>query len=59
MNVQKQKNFIIKFTYFLIIIGLIFIAMKYVIPLLMPFIIGLIISIILKPTINFVAKRQK
>lgn len=59
MDVQKQKTFIIKFTYFLILCGIIFIVLKYGIPLLMPFIIGFFISLILKPEINFIVAKTK
>lgn len=59
MNVEKKRNFIIKFAY-LFIIGLIgyFIA-KYVFPLFAPFIMGLIIAIIIRGLSKFVIQDTK
>lgn len=59
MNTEKQKNFIIKLAYILVIAGLLFVILKYVIPLFMPFIIGFIIALILKPIIIFINKKIK
>lgn len=59
MDIQKQKTFIIKFAYFFIIGGIIFILLKYGLPLLMPFVIGFFISLILKPIINFIVSTTK
>lgn len=57
MNIDKQKNFIIKITFYLIIASIVFVILKYVIPLLMPFVIGFIIALILKPCINFISEK--
>lgn len=59
MNVEKKRNFIIKFAY-LFIIGLIgyFIA-KYVFPLFAPFIMGLIIAIMVRGLSKFVIQDTK
>ncbi|AJA48449.1 sporulation integral membrane protein [Clostridium pasteurianum DSM 525 = ATCC 6013] len=59
MNTERQKNFIIKLAYILVIAALIFVILKYVIPLFMPFIIGFFIALILKPIINFISKKIK
>lgn len=59
MDIQKQKVFIIKFTYYLIIGAIIFLVIKYGIPLLMPFVIGFLISLVLKPSINFIINVMK
>ncbi len=59
MQVEKKRNFIIKFLY-LLIIGLIvlFIA-KYAIPLLTPFIAGLVIALIARSVVAWLMKRIK
>lgn len=57
MDIQKQKNFIIRLTYILVIIGLIFAVLKYVIPVFIPFIIGFFISLLLKPAINYITEK--
>lgn len=59
MDIQKQKIFIIKFTYYLILSAIIFFVIKYGIPMLMPFIIGFLISLVLKPSINFIINMMK
>ena len=57
MSVEKKRNFIIQFTY-LLIIGMIgFFVTKYVFPLLTPFIIGLIIAIIVRNVAGFIIKK--
>ncbi len=56
MIVEKKRNFIIKFVYMLII-GLIgFFAVKYAVPILMPFLIGLLFAIIVRKLAAWPAK---
>lgn len=46
MQVEKKRNFIIQFTYFLIIGVIAYFTAKYLFPLMSPFFVGLVIAII-------------
>ena len=54
MDIQKQKNFIIKFTYVVLITSIVYIVLKFLLPLLMPFVISFIIASILRPIIRLI-----
>lgn len=55
MNLNKQKAFLIRFAYFAVIIGLLYISIKYLLPLLMPFVIGLAVAAVLRPLIDWLS----
>jgi sporulation integral membrane protein YtvI len=57
MNINKQRAFIIHFFYFLILILLVYVGIKYVFPLLMPFVIGIIIAMSFRNLIDLIAKK--
>lgn len=57
MNVEKRRNFIIQFTYLLIIVFIGFFVAKYLFPLFAPFIAGLVIAIIVRNTSDFIIKK--
>lgn len=57
MNLNKQKAFLIHFAYFAVILGVAYISIKYFLPLLMPFVIGLIVAAILRPLIDVLSKK--
>ncbi|BCJ93130.1 sporulation integral membrane protein YtvI [Anaerocolumna cellulosilytica] len=57
MNIEKQKAFLIRFVYIALILGLVFISLKYVMPLLMPFVIGLIVAAFLRPIIDVISAK--
>jgi len=59
MNLEKQKSFLIHFAYISLILGLAYISVKYVLPLLMPFVIGVIIAAILRPLIDGIQKKTR
>lgn len=59
MNTEKQKAFVINVIYIVFILGLGFISIKYILPLLMPFVIGLIIAIIFRKIIDFLEKNTR
>ncbi len=59
MQVEKKRNFIIKFLYLLIIGLIVFFLAKYVIPLLTPFIAGLVVALMARGIINFLGKYIK
>lgn len=52
MSVEKMRAFIIKFLFYCIILGLGYAGLKYILPLLMPFIIGFFFAFILRPLVN-------
>lgn len=59
MNLEKQKNFLIKFSYIAVILGLGYVAIKYLVAALLPFVIGMIIAVIFKGPIGKISKRFK
>ena len=58
-NIEKQKIFIIKFLYFIIILGILFFIFKYALPVLTPFIFAFLMAMFLKRPVDFIAKRLK
>lgn len=58
-NIDKQKIFIVRFIYFILICGIIFFTFKYAFPVLSPFLVAFAISIILKNPIDFISKYLK
>ena len=59
MNIEKQKTFIIRFLYIALVLGIGYVIIKYALPFMMPFIIGLIISASLRPIIDLIEKKTK
>ncbi len=59
MNLEKQKAFIIHVIYVIFILGLIYVGIKYLLPLLMPFVIGFFIAVIFRKPIDFLASKTK
>jgi sporulation integral membrane protein YtvI len=57
MTIEKRKNFIINIIYFALIIAIVYITIKYVLGLVMPFIIGFIVALLLRPVINFASEK--
>lgn len=57
MPIEKRKEFIINTAYFALIAVLIYLSIKYLLGLLLPFIIGLGIAALLCPAIRIVSKR--
>lgn len=57
MNLNKQKAFLIHFAYFAVILGLAYISIKYFLPLLMPFVIGLVVAALLRPLIDLISNK--
>lgn len=58
-NVNKQKVFIIKFLFFILILGIAFFVFKYAIPALFPFIVAFAISMMVKVPIDFLSNYFK
>lgn len=58
-DINKQKEFIIKFLYFILILGILYFIFKYALPVLFPFLVAFGISMILKRPIDFIIKHLK
>ncbi len=56
-KVENMRAFIIKFVYVAIWAGIVYVALKYAMPLFMPFVVAFIISFALRPLIDKIAGR--
>lgn len=54
-----RRSFIINFAYFVIIAALIFVIVKYAVPLLMPFILALLVAIFLQVPVRFMHRKTR
>ncbi len=54
---ERMSQFLIKFAYVAVILGLIFLGFRYVLPLLMPFLLAFIFSVILHAPSDRIAKK--
>ncbi|MBR0205428.1 MAG: sporulation integral membrane protein YtvI [Clostridia bacterium] len=54
-----MTQFLIKFAYVAVILGLIFLGFKFVLPLLMPFMLAFLFSVLLRTPANYAADRLK
>ena len=52
-----MTQFLIKFAYAAVILGLIFLGFKYVLPLLMPFLLAFVFSVLLRSPAEFLSKK--
>ena len=59
MNIEKQRGFIVSFTYFLIIGAIVYVVLKYGLPLLAPFALGFLFAYILKRPIRFLHEKLR
>ena len=57
MQTERMRAFIIKFLYYCIILGLVYVIVRYAVPVLMPFLLAFLVAFILKPVINHLSKR--
>lgn len=57
MSVEKMRAFIIKFIFYCLILGLGYVCLKHVLPLLMPFLIGLLFAFVLQPPIRWISSK--
>jgi predicted PurR-regulated permease PerM len=57
MTIEQKKNFIINIIYLGIITGIIYIFIKHIFVLIMPFLIGFIVALLLRPAIHFTAEK--
>ncbi|MBC1811855.1 sporulation integral membrane protein YtvI [Listeria booriae] len=56
-DLQKQKQFLIRFLYIASIVCIIFLALKYVLPLLYPFLIGFVLAWMCMPLTRLLARK--
>lgn len=59
MSLEKQKAFIIHVIFIVILLLLVYIGIQYLLPLLMPFVIGMIIAVFFRRPIDFIEKKTK
>ncbi|MEA4870244.1 Sodium-lithium/proton antiporter [bioreactor metagenome] len=59
MKIEKRRQFIINFLYFAIILGIVILLARYALGALMPFVIALLVSLLLKPAVAFFQKKLK
>ncbi len=59
MKLEKRRQFIINFLYFAIILGIVILIARYALGVLMPFIIALLVSLLLKPAVGFFQEKLK
>ena len=55
MDTEKQKAFIIRFAYWLIVAGIAYCFLKYLMPAITPFLIGSLVAVSLRPLAKWVA----
>ena len=54
-----MTQFLIKFAYAAVILGLIFLGFKFVLPLLMPFLLAFVFSVLLRSPASFISEKLK
>ena len=59
MNLERQKAFIIHFIFIAMLLLLVFVGIKYLLPMLMPFVIGIIIAVAFRRIIDLIEKKTR
>lgn len=59
MSLEKQRAFIIRFVYIVILLLIVYVGIKYVLSFVMPFIIGLFIAMVFRKIIDKIQTRFK
>ena len=57
MNMSKKKDFIINFIFYGILLGLLYIGFKYIAPILIPFMIGFLISYFIQRPVRYLHRK--
>ncbi len=57
MDIEKRKKFIISFFYFIILFGLSILLVRYALPALFPFAVALLVTLLLRPLVNFLVRK--
>lgn len=55
---HKKERFIVNVIFYCIIVGLLFVGCKYLLPVLMPFLIALVVTLLLNPLIRLVGRHE-
>lgn len=53
MDTEKQRVFIIRFIYFIVVLGIAIFACRFALPAMLPFVIALLVALLLQPAIRF------
>ncbi len=56
-KLEDRKKFIINVFYFILVAALLYFSIKYVLGWILPFIIGFLVALLLKPAIRFLSKK--
>lgn len=56
---EKRREFIINVIYYAVVIALAFLCLKYVVKWIMPFIVGFVIALLIRPTVSAVCRLTK
>ena len=59
MDLEKKKAFLLNVIFIIFVLGIGYVVIKYVLPLLMPFIIGLIIAVVFRRIIDYLEKKLR
>ena len=59
VEIEKQKSFIVKCAYWILVGGIIFVLLKYCVPTLMPFVIGGLVAVVLRPLSEWLSRKTK
>ena len=59
MNLEKQKAFIIHFIFIALLLLLVYVGIKFLLPMLMPFVIGALISVAFRRIIDLIEKKTR
>lgn len=57
METDRRKRWIINYVYFLLVLGIAIFICRYALPALLPFVIALLVSLLLKPVIRFLREK--
>ena len=57
MNTEKQKRFLIRFSYYALILAIAVFACRYGVPALLPFVVALLVSLLLRPLVRFLHEK--
>ncbi|MDR1194041.1 MAG: sporulation integral membrane protein YtvI [Peptococcaceae bacterium] len=56
MDIERQKSFIVRLIFWLMVAGIVYVALKYAVPLLAPFVVGGLVAIALGPLAEWLAR---
>ena len=59
MTRERMTQFLIRFAYGAVMLGLIYVGFRFALPLLLPFLLGFIFSVILRSPADFLSKKLK